>query len=78
MRAAALGLVHEITGRETWKLYLASDLAFRYGFASRPRGRPPSPALDSVLAPFAAELAAIDARLERLGVGSASRFDLSN
>ena len=73
VRAAALGLVHEITGRETWKLYLASDLAFRYGFASRPRGRPPSPApalapLDHALARFDREMAEVDAKLRSLGV----------
>lgn len=67
-RAAALGMVHEISGRGSWKLYCASDLAIRYGFAARTRGRPPalptpSDPLSSVLAKFDEEMAAIDALL---------------
>jgi len=72
MRARELGMVHEISGRESWKLYIASDLAVRYGFANAPRGRPPAlPApgdpLSDVLAKFDEEMAEVDRLLEGRG-----------
>lgn len=74
-RAAELGLVAEISGRQAWKVYLACDLAAEFGFVERPRGRPPSPAptlapLDDVLAQFDRELAAIDATLDSFNMMS--------
>lgn len=69
-RAAGLGLLVEVTGRTSWRTYLVPDLARQFGFLTPPRGRPPSPALppaplDSTLAAFDAEMAAIDALLAR-------------
>lgn len=82
-RATRLGLLVETSGRGTWRSYVTPDVALALGLIAPERGRPrlpslPSPALDSILATFDAELAAIDARLERLGVGSASSLTLSN
>jgi hypothetical protein len=69
-RAASLGLVHEITGRSTWKTYLVPDLAIAFGFAPARRGRPattesPPPfdkSLAAVLASFDQEMEAFAAR----------------
>lgn len=66
-RAAALGLLVEISGRQSWRAYLVPDLAVRFGFISPPRGRPRAvpPAtvpVDALLAQFDAEMAAFDAR----------------
>ena len=70
-RAAADGLVVEISGRQAWRTYLTPDLAAAFGFVARPIGRPPAlPAaapLEPVLAQFDLEMAAIDARLAELG-----------
>lgn len=71
-RAAELGLVAEISGRQAWKVYLACDLAAEFGFIERPRGRPPSPGprlapLDDVLAQFDREMAEIEAQFGSLG-----------
>ncbi|WP_287461053.1 hypothetical protein [Sphingomonas sp.] len=72
-RAAALDLVVEVSARQSWRVYLARDLATRYGFVAARRGRPPAPAastppIDDALARFDAEMAALDAQLARLGV----------
>lgn len=69
-RAAALGLLVEVTGRTSWRTYLVPDLARQFGFVSIPKGRRPAPALpaaslDATLAAFDAEMAAIDALLAR-------------
>lgn len=66
-RAAALGLLVEISGRQSWRAYLVPDLAVRFGFITAPRGRPravppPSEPIDQLLARFDAEMAAFDAR----------------
>ena len=71
-RAAADGLVVEISGRQAWRIYLTPDLAAAFGFVARPIGRPPAPPaaarLEPVLAQFDLEMAAIDARLAELGL----------
>lgn len=69
-RAAALGLLVEVTGRISWRTYLVPDLARQFGYVSIPKGRPPAPALpaaplDAKLAAFDAEMVEIDALLAR-------------
>lgn len=66
-RATALGLLVEISGRQSWRAYLVPDLAVRFGFVSPPRGRPrkvppATESVDQLLAQFDAEMAAFDAR----------------
>lgn len=70
-RAADLDLLVEVSGRQTWRLYLAPDLARSFGFIPTPRGRPTKepPALpfdrslSEALAAFDREMAAIDRQL---------------
>lgn len=67
-RAARLGMLVEISGRDTWRLYATPDIGLALGFISPERGRPraipaPSPSFDAILAEFDAEMAAIDARM---------------
>lgn len=65
-RAAELGLVHEISQRRSWRVYLTPDLAQSLGFVAATRGRPsllPTSMvsdLDRVLADFDCEMAAWD------------------
>ena len=71
-RARALGILVEVSGRGTWRSYVTPDVAVSLGLVLPPRGRPrlppsPSPALDSVLAAFDAEMAEIDERIARAG-----------
>lgn len=71
-RATRLGLLVEISGRETWRSYVTPDVAVSLGLVAPARGRPrlmpaPSPKLDSVLAAFDAEMAELEARIARLG-----------
>lgn len=69
-RAAAVGLVVEVSGRRAWRVYIVPDLAITLGFVAAPKGRPalrprlPSPdrGLAEILAQFDSELAAFDAR----------------
>lgn len=66
-RAAELGLLVEISGRQSWRAYLVPDVAVRFGFVSPPRGRPRADPLltesvDQLLVQFDAEMAAFDAR----------------
>lgn len=69
-RAAALGLVVEVSGRRAWRIYVVPDLAIALGLVATPKGRPAMrPALPpasrdlaAVLAEFDSELAAFDAR----------------
>jgi hypothetical protein len=73
-RARRLGLLVETSGRGTWRSYVTPDIALSAGLVTPDRGRPrqpppPSPALTGVVAAFDAEIAAIDARLARLGSG---------
>lgn len=70
VRAAALGLVVEVSGRRAWRVYVVPDLAVTLGFVAAQKGRPAlRPALPpanrdlaAVLAQFDSELAAFDAR----------------
>lgn len=73
-RATALGVMAEISGRESWRTYVAPDIATTLGLRPAERGRPPSmravPAeVSHILQTFDAEMAEIEARLERLGIG---------
>lgn len=69
-RAADMDVLHEVSGRATWKVYCAPDLAIAFGFREAPRGRPPSepvsapldPDLAAVLASFDREMQAFDER----------------
>lgn len=72
-RATRLGMMVNISARETWRAYATPDIALALRLVPPARGRPPgtpspSPALDTVLATFDAEMAEIDARLARIGV----------
>lgn len=71
-RAAAKGLVVEITDRQAWRTYLPADLALAFGYRRRSSGRPPAlpdhAHLDPILARFDADMTAIEARLVELGV----------
>ncbi len=76
-RARTLGILVEVSGRGTWRSYVTPDIAVSLGLAPPPRGRPrlppaPSPALDSVLAAFDAEMADFDARVGPVGAGQTS------
>jgi hypothetical protein len=79
-RAAGLGLLREISGRTSWKTYLAPDLAIAFGFASPERGRPriepprdaTAPDLAAVLAAFDRDMAAFDARFGTSGTADAA------
>lgn len=73
-RAARLGLLIEISGRETWRSYVTPDVAQTLGLVAPSRGRPrvmpaPSPALDSVLTTFDAEMAVLDKHFGTLAIG---------
>jgi hypothetical protein len=78
-RAASLGLVVEVSGRRSWKTYLAPDLAIALGLRAPPQGRPrkvPDPAVDdhalsTALDDFDRRMAEIDARLARVLPGEA-------
>lgn len=75
-RATALGLMVEISGRESWRTYVTPDLATTLGLRPADRGRPPllsNPPREvaSILRSFDAEMAEIEARLARLGVNAA-------
>ena len=39
-RAADVGLLVKISGRQAWRTYLVTDLSVAFGFARRPIGRP--------------------------------------
>lgn len=76
-RAAELGLLIEVSGRQTWRTYLAPDLAVMFGYAAPPRGRPakatlvePSRELSDTLDAFDREMLAIDEQLRTLGVAT--------
>lgn len=74
-RAAALELLVEISGRRSWKTFVAPDLAIRLGIRratlGRPRKEPPPLSHDRELAgtleDFDREMAEIDARLAHIG-----------
>jgi hypothetical protein len=72
-RAAATGLLIEITQRRTWRIFLAEDLAVDFGYAmpkrGRPKGEPPPLPADRKLAEvfdaFDREMTVIDELLQR-------------
>ena len=69
-RAAASGLVCEVSGRRAWRAYVVPDLAISLGLVAASKGRPPTrPSLSepsreiaSILADFDSDMAAFDAR----------------
>ena len=72
-RASTLGLMVEISGRESWRTYLSPDVATALLLRPADRGRPPSgssPGADvsTILGAFDEEMAQIDARLAKLGL----------
>lgn len=72
-RATALGIMAEISGRGSWRTYVAPDLAQSLGLRKGDRGRPPSvsatvPEVAEILAGFDSEMADIEERLRRLGI----------
>lgn len=71
-RATRLGLLVETSGRGTWRSYVTPDIAVSLGLIAPRRGRPrlvpaPSPALDSILAAFDADMAEFEARVAQVG-----------
>ncbi|CCW17282.1 hypothetical protein EBBID32_16210 [Sphingobium indicum BiD32] len=74
-RAVSTGLLIETTTRQTWRIFLAADLAIDFGYAKPKRGRPvsaapPPPAsreLSAVFDAFDEEMAAIDSLLAGSG-----------
>lgn len=73
-RATALGLMAEISGRGSWRTYVTPDIAIAMGERAAERGRPPRTpiavaAVADILHSFELEMAEIDARLERFGIG---------
>lgn len=76
-RAAATGLLVEITQRRSWRLFLTRDTAVVFGFAAARRGRPrkpppPLPATRDLAETFAAfddEMSRIDKLLDRTAAG---------
>jgi len=82
-RAARTGIVVEISGRTSWRSYIAPDLAQALGLTKPSLGRPflappPSPELDSILASYDADMALLDAELQRLGVETKPRSNLDH
>ncbi len=72
-RAVRLSLLTEISGRGTWRTYVAPDVAVALGVCAAPRGRPQSlstmaPDAAIILSNFEREMAEIDAMLEKLGI----------
>ena len=79
-RAASHGLLREVSGRQSWRLYLPPDLAVVFGFVAPPRGRPrseppplPSPPppqrdLSEVFAEFDREMAEVISRVPALAI----------
>lgn len=73
-RAAAAGLVREVSGRRSWRVYAAPDVAVALGLAPALRGRPRKPvepttapkAVEDILADFDREMAEFAARFGTL------------
>lgn len=70
-RAAAHRLLVEVSGRNSWRIYVTPDVGIALGMVSPPRGRPPSPPrrtekLDTVLANFDREMEEINTLLENV------------
>lgn len=69
-RAAELGIVAEVSGRNTWKVYVARDVAQALGLLARDRGRPYKidpyrHDLSGAFADFDSEMADIDRLLSK-------------
>lgn len=69
-RAASKGLLVEVSGRASWRVYVTPDIGLALGMINPARGRPPSPPrpstrLDAVLEKFDREMVAIDSILGR-------------
>lgn len=75
-RAAKLGLVREVSGRRSWRIYASPAVAIALGLVAAPRGRPSQPAkpqglpraVDDIVATFDEEMAAFNARFPHLSV----------
>lgn len=73
-KAAKLGLTVEVSGRQSWRMYVRPATALALGLVSRSVGRPPSPALpdksttDELLADFDAALAEFSSVATRFGI----------
>jgi len=75
-RAAQLGLVREVSGRRSWRIYASPAVAIALGLIAAPRGRPSHPgkpkgsprAVDDIVATFDQEMAAFNARFPHLSV----------
>ncbi|MDP3907054.1 hypothetical protein [Novosphingobium sp.] len=77
-RAEGLGLLVAVGARQSWRTYVTPDVAVALGVKpperGRPRGQPqPTRAVDAILGQFDAEMAAIDSRLQRLGIAAESQ-----
>lgn len=73
-RAASLELAHEVSGRNSWKVFLARDVALTLGMVIRERGRPK--AIDLYNSDLVPALSAFDkemAEIDQLLAGSKSR-----
>lgn len=72
-RATSLGIMVEISGRNSWRTYVAPDIARTLGLLRAERGRPPAvstavPEVADILAGFDSEMAEIEERLRKLGI----------
>lgn len=72
-RAAHMGLLVEVSGRQAWRTYMARDIAIAFGFVKRPIGRPLAPPryvanIEPALANFDREMVEVDSMLARLGI----------
>lgn len=67
-RAAAAGLLIEITQRRSWRQFLAPDLAVEFGYARPKRGRPAKepPPLPAASRDLAEVFDAFDQEMERI------------
>ena len=82
-RAQGLGLLREISGRRSWRAYLAPDLEISFGYAAAPRGRPrgnPPPlpatrAVADILGDFDREMAALMETMPALAAMAAEPHD---
>ncbi|MBX9659115.1 MAG: hypothetical protein K2X00_11160 [Nitrospiraceae bacterium] len=80
-RAADMGILVEVSGRQAWRTYMARDIAIAFGFVKRPIGRPLAPQryvanLEPALADFDREMIEVDSILARLGI--AASVDTAN
>lgn len=77
-RAASMALVREVSGRRSWRVYAAPDVAIALGLAPALRGRPrkaldplvPPKDIDDIVSTFDREMAEFDARFGSLANGA--------